>query len=90
MRVWNWIKRLFAAYRKPDTSMELIAALAKSQAALTERLEVIQNRMSETDASVAKQFTDIRAIIIVQAEVANKKPIQARNFREMQNFMETD
>ncbi len=97
MRLLNWFRWLFTAYRTPNTAADAVEALANSQAALTERLNVLTSlhvdlvqQVGSQNAAKDKQLNDLRAIVAQMGEQAKQKTAVARSMADIRRFTGDD
>lgn len=76
---------------------ELITSILSSAVALTKRLdelvglhEDLVRQVAESNASYAKQFADLRAIVAHLGETAKRKPLTARSMADIRRFTGDD
>lgn len=82
-RFWRWMNG-----ENPCSGM--LDALAHSQAALTERLEAAEARITELQANHDKQLADLRNVIAHLNDPSKPKSSVARSFAEVRQFIGDD
>ncbi len=96
MRVWDSVRSFFNPPNpKADALAEIIAAMARGEAALTKRMdsqkllhEDLVQQFGIQQAATAKQLADLRAIVTQLGETAKQRPAIARTMAEVRRFTE--
>jgi uncharacterized coiled-coil DUF342 family protein len=101
MRVSDWFRWLFTAYRKPDAVTESVAILERVEKSLIARIAELnerhvdlvnhvgelQRKRAEIDRGHDKQLADLRAILAnLNEQAKNAQPAVARSMADIRRF----
>ena len=98
MRISDWFRSIILRWLGTDLREaalgEIIAAISRGEAALTDRLNSLTELHDDLvrqfgiqQAATQKQFADLRAIVTQLGEQAKQKPAVAGNMADVRRFM---
>ena len=98
MRISDWFRSIILRWLGTDLREaalgEIIAAMSRGEAALTDRLNSLTELHDDLvrqfgiqQAATQKQFADLRAIVTQLGEQAKQKPAVAGNMADIRRFM---